>query len=45
MLFVDVRQTMASERGRLAITKSHGGEARAALRNILEKLKSVGVGN
>ena len=33
------------EADRLAITKSHGGEACAALWDILEKLKSVAVGS
>ena len=43
-LFADVRQTMTTEGGRLAITKSHGGEACAALWDILEKLEAVGAG-
>ena len=43
-LFADVRQTMTTEGGRLTITKSHGGEACAALWDILAKLESVGAG-
>ena len=43
-LFADVRQTMTTEGGRLTITKSHGGEACAALWDILEKLEAVGAG-
>ena len=43
-LFADVRRTMATEGGRLAITRSHGGEACAALWDILEKLEAVGAG-
>ncbi len=44
-LFADVRQTMTTEGGRLAITKSHGGEACAALWDILAKLEAVGAGD
>jgi hypothetical protein len=43
-LFADVRQTMATERGRLAITRSHGGEACAALWDILEELEALRAG-
>ena len=43
-LFSDVRQTMATEGGRLAITKSHGGEACAALWDILEDLEALDAG-
>ena len=41
-LFNDVRQAMATEAGRLAITRSHGAEACAALWDILKRLEAAG---
>ena len=43
-LFTHVRESMSTESGRLAITKSHGAEACAALWTILKNLEAVGAG-
>ncbi len=42
-LFAEVREIMSTETGRLRMTKKYGGEACAALFDILQQLDDAGV--